>query len=210
MIRKCCLSVVIALSCAVAVSPRSLWVDKNIYSTVDQLNVGDVLVINVIDIASMQFDLSVDNKNVMTISSNPDQNITPFLPKVSGDKQVKSNDKSTFTSKEKIKFSMATRVMNKAAGNAYAVAGSKTFTVNGSSSIITISGLVDPALIKGRQIESNNVADFTIEIRGVKEGIAIVREKLKEDETAQSSLTEEEKQKIIIDYLQKMIGELTK
>ena len=210
MRKRALLSVIVMLMAGVSGQTRSLWVDKNIYSTVDQLNIGDVLVVNIADISSMQFDITVDNKNNFSISSNPDKNITGFLPKVAGDRQIKSDDRTSFTNKGKLKFIMATRVMNKAAGNAYAVAGSKTFTVNGISSIITVTGLVDPALVKGRSVDSNNVADFSIEIRGIKEGVAIVREKLKEGETAQTSLTEDEKQKIIIDYLQKMIGELTR
>jgi flagellar basal body L-ring protein FlgH len=194
----------------VAAFPGSLWVEKNIYSTSEQLGQGDTVVVNVLDISSMQFDLTVDNKNNFTISSNPDTNITGFLPKISGDRQIKSDDKTSFATKGKIRFSMATRVMNKAAGNAYSIAGSKTFSVNGISSIITVTGLVDPALVRGRSIDSNNVADFSIEIRGVREGFPISREKLKEGEPAKVTLTEEEKYKIIIDYLQKMIGELTR
>ncbi|MBN1532741.1 MAG: flagellar basal body L-ring protein FlgH [Spirochaetes bacterium] len=203
------LAIMILLWGAAALS-RSIWVEKNIYSTSEQLGQGDTVVVNILDISTMQFDLSVDNKNNFTISSNPDKNITGFLPKVSGDRQIKSDDKTSFATKGKIRFSMATRVMNKAAGNAYAIAGSKTFNVNGISSIITVTGLVDPALVRGRTIDSNNVADFSIEIRGVREGFPIRREKLKEGEAATVTLTEEEKYQIIIDYLQKMIGEITR
>ncbi len=208
--RKTAVFALIALGLASAGLARSLWVEKNIYSTSELLNQGDIIVVNITDISNMQFDLTLDNKNNFTISSNPDQNITPFLPKVAGDRQVKSDDRTSFSTRGKIRFSMALRVLNKAAANAYAVAGSKTFTVNGASTIFTVTGLADPALVRGRTIDSSNLADFSIEIRGIRQGFPIVRDKLKKDETAGVTLTEDEKQKIIIDYLQKMIGELTR
>jgi len=94
-------------------------------------------------------------------------------------------------------------------GAMLSVAGSRTYTFNGVTNIITVTGLVDPALMKGRVIDSNSVADFTLEVRGLKQGINIQRLPLKKDEKADTALTEQEKQLIIIDYLKKMLGELT-
>jgi hypothetical protein len=49
-----------------------------------------------------------------------------------------------------------------------------------------------------------------MEIRGLKQGINLQRPPLQKDEKASTSLTEQEKQQIIIDYLKKMLGELTR
>ena len=73
-----------------------------------------------------------------------------------------------------------------------------------------VTGMVDPALLKGRIIDSRNVANFSLTITGVKQGVAVTRPALKKDEQASANLTEEEKQKIIIDYLERMLGELTR
>ena len=73
-----------------------------------------------------------------------------------------------------------------------------------------MTGLIDPALVRGRAIDSNSVVDFALEIRGVKQGINLQRPPLKKDEAANANLTEEEKRQIILDYLRKMLGELTR
>lgn len=189
---------------------RSLWNDRNVYSTIDQLNVNDIVIVNVEDISNMQFNLSMDSRNNFSISSNPDKAITGFLPKIASDRQIKSDDRSNFASKGKMRFSIAARVENKAAANSYKISGSKILSVNGNTSIVTVNGFVDPAMVKGRTVDSGSVADFTIDIRGVKVGIALERGKVKEGETANATLSEDEKQKIIVDYLQKMISELTR
>lgn len=192
-----------------ALNAKSIWRDKNLYSSEGDIAVGNVIVVSVNDISDMKFNYSVNDKSNSNVSSNPDMTITGFLPKVSANRKITNEDSTQFAGKGKMSLSVATRVLNKV-GAMYGIAGSRTYTFNGVTNIITITGLVDPSLVKGRTIDSNNVADFTLEIRGVKQGINLQRPPLKKDETANANLTEEEKQKIIIDYLKKMLGELTR
>jgi len=189
---------------------KTIWNDRNPYAAQGDLNVGAVIVVRVNDLSDMKFTITTNAKSDASVSSNPDMTITGFLPKVTATKKITGDDATQFTGKGKLNFSIAARVMNRVAGGMLAIAGSRTYTFHGVTTIVTVTGLVDPALMRGRVIDSNSVADFTIEIRGLKEGIQIQRQALKEGEKASAELTEEEKQRIIIDYLKKMLGELTR
>ncbi|HOW83230.1 MAG TPA: flagellar basal body L-ring protein FlgH [Spirochaetota bacterium] len=187
---------------------RTLWRDRNIYATAG-LAAGDVIVIEIRDISSMRFTVDLSNKNYSTVSSNPDMIITGFLPKVMADKTVKSGDVTDFKESGKLNFSMAGTVTGVQNGR-YTLAGTRTYSFNGMTTTIRVNGSVDPEILQGRSVDSRRVADFRLEIREAREGVQIRRDPLKEGESANSALTEEEKQRIIIDYLQKMLGELTR
>ncbi len=107
-------------------------------------------------------------------------------------------------------FTVAARVTALQRGGKYRVQGIRTYAVNGVIHRLTVTGTVDPALLDGRRILSTTIADFRMEIKGTKETFPIRRAPLKKDDKADSKLTEVEKQRIIIDYLQKMLGEITR
>jgi hypothetical protein len=200
-------ALLIALGCIL--NAKTIWKDRNPYATDQDLKAGTVIVVNVNDISEMRFNLTMSDKSNSAVSSNPDMSITGFLPKVAGDRRIVNDDGTQFAMKGKISLSIATRVLRRA-GTMVSVAGSRTYTFNGVTDIVTVTGLVDPAMMKGRSVDAGNVADFTMEIRGLKQGINIQRPALKKGESANASLTEDEKQRIIIDYLKKMLGELTR
>ena len=206
--RKALLAYIILIAFGCFLNAKTIWRDRNPYASEGDVKVGTVVVIGINDISDMRFTVSMNNKNNSIVSSIPDVTITGFLPRVAATKKINNDDSTQFAGKGKISFSIATRVLNRV-GPMVSVAGSRTYTFNGVTNIITVTGLVDPALMKGRAIDSNSVADFTLEVRGLKQGINIQRLPLKKDEKADAALTEQEKQLIIIDYLKKMLGELT-
>jgi flagellar basal body L-ring protein FlgH len=206
--RKALLAYFILIAFGCFLNAKTIWRDRNPYASEGNVKVGSVVVIGINDISDMRFTVSMNNKNNSIVSSNPDVTITGFLPRVAATKKINNDDSTQFAGKGKISFSIATRVLNRV-GPMVSVAGSRTYTFNGVTNIITVTGLVDPALMKGRAIDSNSVADFTLEVRGLKQGINLQRLPLKKDEKADAALTEQEKQLIIIDYLKKMLGELT-
>jgi flagellar basal body L-ring protein FlgH len=206
--KKALLAYIILIIFGCFLNAKTIWRDRNPYTSEGDVRVGTVVLIGINDISDMRFTVSMNNKSNSAVSSNPDVTITGFLPKVAATKKINNDDSTQFAGKGKISFSIATRVLNKV-GPMLSVAGSRTYTFNGVTNIITVTGLVDPALMKGRAVDSNSVADFTLEIRGLKQGINIQRLPLKKDEKADAALTEQEKQIIIIDYLKKMLGELT-
>jgi len=201
---------VVILLAVFVFSSASIWKERNIYSSSNRLAVGDIIIVYINDVGSMQFALDLKNNSNSTVTTNPDVTITAFLPKVSGSKSLSANDKTDFSSKTSMTFTVAARVTALQRGGKYRVVGIRTYAVNGVIHRLTVSGTVDPALLDGRRILSNTIANFRMEIRGTKETFPIKRDPLKKEDKADTKLTEEEKQKIIIDYLQKMVGELTR
>jgi flagellar basal body L-ring protein FlgH len=192
------------------VSSKSIWRERNVYSSANNIRVGDILIVNVNDISNMRFTLDINSRTTSDISSNPDVTITGFLPKVSANKNLSYRNSTSVSEKGQLNLSIAASVVRRGAGRSYAITGTRTYSFNGTTNTITVSGLIDPFLINGRNVDSSHVVNFRIQIRGRGEGIPITRPQLKEKETADSALTEQEKQQIIIDYLQKMLAELVK
>lgn len=189
---------------------RSIWRDRNIYSSANSIAVGDVIMVRINDISSMRFTMSINSQTTSDISSNPDVTITGFLPRVSGNKSLNYRNSTSVSEKGQMDLSIAATVVRRGAGRTYAITGTRAYSFNGTTNTITVTGLVDPFLIDGRRVNSSNIVNFRLLIQGRGEGIAITRAELKEKETAGVTLTEQEKQQIIIDYLQKMLSELVK
>ncbi|MBN2401248.1 MAG: flagellar basal body L-ring protein FlgH [Spirochaetes bacterium] len=195
-----------------SLSSRTIWRDRNIYASGTNLNVGDVIVVNINDVSQLRFNLTFNNDNSYNIVSNPDTTVTGFLPKINSNKKISSSDKADLSGKGGLTISIASRVLNRLAGGKLTIAGVREYSFNGKINRFAVSGIVDPELVKGRSVLSKNIADFRLEIRGLLErsNINIEREELKEDEASSTSLTEDEKQKIIIDYLNKMLREISR
>lgn len=201
-----------ALAAPAALQAKTIWIDKNIYSSGENLQVGDVIAVQIDDISQMRFNLSLADNNTTSISSNPDANITGFLPKVNANKKINSSDKTEVSGKNTLRVQVGARVARRLPDGKFEINGTREYSFNGSASRLTVSGVIDPGAVKGRTVLSKNIANFRMEVRGFKEaaGLDIARPPLKENENASGNLTEEEKQKIIIDYLNKMLKELSR
>lgn len=191
---------------------ESIWKGGNIYLSEGNLNVGDIVVVKINDVSQLKFSMSLESDNSINIVSNPDTNITGFLPKVSSDKKIDSGDNTNFSGTGNLKVSIAARITNRLRDGKYRINGTRSYSLNGIINRFNVSGIIDPALVSGRSVMSKDIADFNLSIRGSKEvsGIDIKRGELEEGESAELKLTEEEKQTIILDYLNKMLRELNR
>ncbi|HPS59532.1 MAG TPA: flagellar basal body L-ring protein FlgH [Spirochaetota bacterium] len=188
----------------------SVWRDRDIYSSEANLQVGDIVVVTINDLSKFSFDAKLNNSSASDILSNPDVTVTGFLPKISASKNFKNNESSAYRGSSKIVLSIATRVTERQANGFAVITGTRTYSFGGVTNTMAVRGIIDPRMINGGVIDSENVADFIIQITGRKEGIAIRKGPLAEGEAASIILTEQEKQAIITDYLEKMIRELTR
>jgi len=209
---KRALAIFILLSVSAAAFSATIWKERNLYKTGDDLKAGDVIVVRVDDITRMSFTMTMNSKSGTTISSNPDVNITGFLPKVSADKKTTSNDTTDLSSKGNLSIDIAAQITAKNNDGTYAIRGVKEYSFNGVANRFDVSGSVDSALLNGRMVRSSDVVNFRLLVATTKQGIDmnLQRPPLKENETPKAELTDAEKQKIIIDYLNKMLGELTR
>lgn len=194
----------------ISLNAATIWQEKDIYATDKNLQVGDIIVVNIRDFSKLKFDITLVNNSSSDIISNPDMTITGFLPKVSANKNIKNNESTNFTGNSRIEMAIATRIVNRQNNGFSAIAGTRTYTFNGVTSTISVSGIVDPRLLNGTSIDSGYVADFRIQITGRKEGLTVRKNQITGEQKATTELTETEKQQIVIDYLEKIIRELTK
>lgn len=202
--------IILVISISSLLNAGTIWKEKDIYSTDKNLQVGDIILVNVRDFSKLKFDIALNNNSSSNITANPDVTITGFLPKVSSNKNIKNNESTNFNGNSKIDFSIAARVTEKQNNGYAAVSGTRIYTFNGITNILIITGVVDPKFLNSGTIDSGQVADFRIQITGRKEGLTIRKNQLREGEKLTTELTDAEKQQILIDYLEKMIRELTK
>lgn len=202
--------IILVISISSLLNAGTIWKEKDIYSTDKNLQVGDIILVNVRDFSKLKFDIALNNNSSSNITANPDVTITGFLPKVSSNKNIKNNESTNFNGNSKIDFSIAARVTEKQNNGYAAVSGTRIYTFNGITNTLIITGVVDPKFLNSGTIDSGQVADFRIQITGRKEGLTIRKNQLREGEKLTTELTDAEKQQILIDYLEKMIRELTK
>lgn len=194
------------------INTKTLWRDRNIYSSGSSLNVGDIIIVNIEDISRLRFSITFNNDNSYNIVSNPDSNITPFLPNVSSDKKATSSNNTDFSGRGNLQISLASRVAAVRGDGKLSIAGVREYSLNGKVNRFIISGIVDPELIKGRTVFSKDIAEFRLEVRGLQEAgpVTVERPAPGEGETASATMNEVEKQRIILDYLNNMLRELNR
>lgn len=191
---------------------RTIWRDVNIYSAGAGLSVGDVVVVNIEDISKLKFSMSMNDDSSFTIVSNPDSSLTAFLPRISSNRDKTEDSQSSFSADGSLRLSVASQITERLDNGKYRISGLREYVFNGIINRFRVRGIIDPAIIKGRNVPSNEIADFVLDIRGITErgAVSITRPEIQEGESANASLTEQEKQALIIDYLNEMINELTK
>jgi flagellar basal body L-ring protein FlgH len=202
--------IILFVSLNLSLVGKSLWKDKNLYTSGGDINIGDVIVVNVNDISRLRFSIDLNAASSSDINTNPDMTITGFLPRISSNKNINNSNSTEFSGRGQLNILVATQVSGKAKNGKFRVTGSRTYTFNGVANTIRVSGIVDPALVKGRTVDSSNIVNFRIAITGSSEGIKLKERKLKKDEKIDANLTEEDKQKILKKYLESMVKELTK
>ncbi len=202
------LSLVIILVLSAGTESKTLWKDRNVYSTSQSLNVGDIIVIKVDDISRLQFTLDMNERKTSSVSSVPDMTITGFLPAINSTRTITGRDSSEVSSRGRLNLEISS-VITGTRQDKYLLQGSRTYVFNGTTNRVTVSGVLDPLLVKGRTVDSTNIAEFRLTFDSLREGgMALTRPPVEEGKAANASLTEDEKQRIIIDYLQKMLREI--
>lgn len=199
----------IVLMIGATVYGDSIWKDKNIYTAQDTIKVGDIFTVAITDISQMRFTLTLANNDAFTVTSTPDGNITAFLPPVNANKKATVNNTTNLQHRGNITLHIAATIQQKLENGNFKIVGSKTLSFSGVTTVFNVTGIINPVSIKGGIINSSDIANLVLQIQGVKEGVTITRQPLKEGETASSTLTEQEKQQIIIQYLERILGELT-
>lgn len=204
-------SIYLFLLFSLRLSAASIWQERNIYSAAESLREGDTVTVEINDMSRLRYDLTVDNKNTSAVNTDPDQTITAFLPSVSASKDISNSDNVEISSRSNMTMRIAVSVAGRAANGNYTIQGLRQYVVNGVASGIAVSGEINPKSIQGNTVKSESVINFRMVITTTRQGLGMnLTRQLEQDGTATTDLTEEEKQRIITDYLQKMLDELTR
>lgn len=207
--KRAVLIILFFLVCANLYS-ESIWRDRNIYSTEGNPTIGDIVVVNVQDLSKFKYDIKLHNTSSSEVISNPDITITGFLPNVSSNRNLKNNETTSFSGNSNMEMSIAATVTGMQDNGFAVIAGTRTYSFNGVVTIVGVSGIVNPKFITGGSIDAGNIANFGIQISGRRAGLTVRAAPLEEGGTASALLTEEEKQRIIVDYLEKIVREITR
>ena len=201
------ISAIILLASCIPLLSATIWRDRNNFASGRNFAAGDIIIVNVRDVSAIKFDISSQTTDNVAIESEPDMTITGFLPKVYSNKKIKGDDGGKFGVNGKVGFSIATLIQNVQPDGKFAIAGTKVFVLNGVANTIAVSGVIDPGMLKGRDIDSGSVAGFQLLISGRRQLMNLQFPPLTADGQAQIELTEQQKQEMIIEYLRRMITE---
>ncbi len=189
---------------------ETLWRDRNPYSSWGTISKGDVIVVKVLDLSRYRFRVNLHDRTTSNIESNPDATLTGFLPKVSQNKNFRNRNLADFDGDTRIEFSIAARVRKISSGGIVSLSGSRRYSLNGTRTVLTISGNVDSKLINAGVVTSDKVADLSISVKTTKEGLAIKKSVKKDDKAVTAELSDGEKRKLVMDYIGKIIREMTR
>ncbi|HEY1407030.1 MAG TPA: flagellar basal body L-ring protein FlgH, partial [Spirochaetota bacterium] len=168
--------IIIALvlsGCLSIASAASLWRDRNFYTAGQDVKVGDVVVVRVDDITRMRFNMTMNSKSDANVTSNPDVNITGFLPKIAADKKTTSSDSAALESKGDLALDIAAQLTARGNDGKFTIQGIKEYSFNGVASRFTVAGTLDPVLLAGRVIRSSDIVNFRLTVDTTKQGLGL-------------------------------------
>ncbi len=195
---------------------QSLWVDKNPYSGSAGIEEGSVVKVIVDEPVQLDFEYENGGDEKTTVNMKPDRNITDNLPPVDLDRSIISSTKKKIRNRNSLKFQMAVQVVELEPSGIARLQGRKVIGVeSGDSSVeITLQGVVNLKDIRRSGIiKSGDIANLNMQIVGlpVKKSLNLPMKQIPGEtagETLPSAkLSDEEKEEILLDYLNRILGE---
>lgn len=189
---------------------QTLWEDHNPYDSSPVLSAGTILKIEVDEPVKIEYEF-VDNRDLSTsVKLVPDKTITDFLKPVDSSRSIVTKNKGRVISKNRVVFDMAVNVTGDISKEVVTFSGSKTLAMESGKQQqqIQIQGRVLKSDISSdRKIKSKNVSDLVISIRGAPIPVSANLPVKNEDGVSVAKISEAEKQKLIMDYINKVLGE---
>lgn len=196
---------------------EDLWEDHNPFSSTGALQSGQILKLIVDEPMAIdqEYDRNSDSKIVIKMA--PDKKITEFLPPANVDKSLTGSSKGRLKSRGRIRFKMAVTVEDVDEGETVHFRGNRLIAYESGKNRqeIVISGKVSKSDVSvKREIKSSSVADLRIEIQGgpVPASKNIQMKTAPDGEPGEppvpsANLSDGEKQQILLEYLNRILGE---
>jgi flagellar L-ring protein precursor FlgH len=190
---------------------EDLWKDHNPYAAESALGAGSVLRLAIDEpvIVEYEYEENIDTKG--TIKMSPDKSFADFLKDSSSDQSRIDSRKTKVRAKTQLKLDLAV-VVTGFSGDLAQISGQKTLVYeNGRSrQTINVKGQIHRKDVTGeRLIQSANVANLELVLAGaplpLSAGIGMKRDS---EGRAKAELSQEEKEKLLLDYINRVLGGL--
>ncbi|EMY77525.1 flagellar L-ring protein FlgH [Leptospira weilii serovar Ranarum str. ICFT] len=199
-----------------AAQDSSLWTDKNPYSIRQSIKVGSPIYVKIRNGLQAEFELESNADETLTLKAMPDKKIVPDIPSYNNDRTITRKNKGKIKSLGKVKGNLTALVTavdpNTGLLN---IQGQKVNLINGEENSLTLSGTVSPEFVeKDSSIDADKIANLQVNFSGrIKPRQVtppIVLKTVTNPDgsvTTKAELSEEEKQKLILNHLNRLLGE---
>ncbi|MCH1912012.1 flagellar basal body L-ring protein FlgH [Leptospira noguchii] len=194
----------------------SLWMDKNPYSVRQSMKVGSTLYVKIRNGLQAEFELESNADETLTLKAMPDKKIIPDMPSYNNDRTITRKNKGKIKSIGKIKGNLTVLVTAIDSNTGLlTIQGQKVNVINGEENSLLLSGTVSPEFVeKDLSIDSDKIANLQLNFNGkikpqqVSPPISIKTITNPDGSvTTKAELSEEEKQKLILNQLNRLLGE---
>ncbi|MBE8364307.1 flagellar basal body L-ring protein FlgH [Leptospira borgpetersenii serovar Balcanica] len=194
----------------------SLWADKNPYSMRQNIKVGSPLYVKIKNGLQAEFELESNADETLTLKVMPDKKIIPDMPSYNSDRTITRKNKGKIKSLGKIKGNLTVLVTAVDPNTGLlSIRGQKMNVINGEENSLFLSGTVSPEFVeKDSSIDADKIADLQVNFNGkIKRQEVIPPIALKTvtnpdgSTTTKAELSEEEKQRLILNQLNRLLGE---
>ena len=196
----------------------SLWQNQNPYG--DNLKAGELLEVKVQEIFNVKVDSKWTSDSQAELSLTPDTKNLPFLSSSEQSKANKKNASAKYRIKDELNFSIPAVIGQPQPGsNLYPIQARKSVIIDLKPTQIVLTGLIHPKYVKNSMIHSKYIAELQLNITSAppiaRENTIGLKPPKPEDikdpnnpPASKAELSEEEKQKILLQHLQRIIGVL--
>ncbi|WP_100712967.1 flagellar basal body L-ring protein FlgH, partial [Leptospira perolatii] len=194
----------------------SQWENKNPYSRAQNLKVGTSIYVRIKDGFTAEFEIESTADESITLKAVPDKKIIPEMPSFNHDRTIVRKNKGKIKSLGKLKGNMTVIVSAIDPGTGLlTLQGARSSTYNGEPSTVQLTGLLAPEFVsKENSVDADRIANlqiqFTGAIRPKNPQPAIQLKTVTNPDgsvTVKADLSEEEKQRLILNQLNRLLGE---
>ncbi|TGK55976.1 flagellar biosynthesis protein FlgH [Leptospira wolffii] len=195
---------------------QSQWQDKNPYSRMQNLKVGTSVFVRVREGFAAEFEIESTADENITIKAVPDKKIIPDNPAYNTDRTIVRKNKGKIKSLGKLKGNLTAIVtaIDPATG-LLTLQGQRSSTFNGEPSSVILTGRVSPEFLsRDNTVDADRIADLQLQFTGriqpknLQPPIALKTVNNPDGTvTVKAELSEEEKQRYILEQLNRLLGE---
>ncbi len=203
------ISIVLFSLAFVLYAQTTLWKDTNPYSRTHA--VGDILRVDIDERFTIKLDNKWETKTESEVELVPDRTYLDFLKPSEQKRTFEKNSKNETRLQDRITYSIAASV-TEVNGSVLTLSGTRRLVIDGRNLQLNFSGRVSSSSIRAGRVPSADVSDLVLNVQAEPEfprqgGVALKTKEQADAESPQKAvLSDAEKQQILLQYLQQVLG----